>query len=56
LTGRSDGRFVDALIAIRKEVDEVVSGDQPKDDNVFKNAPHPLAVLLDEKWDRWVVG
>ena len=45
-------RFIDALISIRKEVDEIVEGKQPKDNNVFKNAPHPLSVLLDNKWDR----
>ncbi|WRT65618.1 glycine dehydrogenase [Kwoniella shivajii] len=45
-------RFIDALISIRKEVDEIVSGDQPKDNNVFKNAPHPLSLLTEDKWDR----
>jgi len=45
-------RFIDALIAMRKEVDDIVSGAQPKDNNVFKNAPHPMVVLTDEKWDR----
>lgn len=45
-------RFVDALISIRKEVDEIVSGTQDKDNNVFKNAPHPLAILTADKWDR----
>ena len=47
-------RFIDALISIRKEVDEVVQGDQPRDDNVFKNAPHPLSVLTQDSWDRYV--
>ncbi|OCF34075.1 glycine dehydrogenase [Kwoniella heveanensis BCC8398] len=45
-------RFIDALISIRKEVDEIVSGSQPKEDNVFKNAPHPLSLLTEDKWDR----
>lgn len=45
-------RFIDALISIRKEVDEITSGKQSKEDNVFKNAPHPLSVLTDDKWDR----
>lgn len=45
-------RFIDALISIRKEVDEIVEGKQPKDNNVFKNAPHPMSVLLTDKWDK----
>ena len=51
LTGRS---FCDALIAMRSEVDEIISGAQPKDNNVFKNAPHPMAVIMDGNWDRYV--
>ncbi|ODN76746.1 glycine dehydrogenase [Cryptococcus amylolentus CBS 6039] len=45
-------RFIDALIAIRAEIDEITSGAQPKDDNVFKNAPHPLSLLTADKWDK----
>ncbi|WVR03832.1 glycine dehydrogenase [Kwoniella sp. DSM 27419] len=45
-------RFVDALIAIRKEADEIAEGKQPKDDNVFKNAPHPLSLLTADEWER----
>ena len=37
---------------MRKEVDEITSGAQPKDNNVFKNAPHPLATLTDAEWTR----
>ncbi|KAK8861505.1 glycine dehydrogenase [Kwoniella newhampshirensis] len=45
-------RFIDALISIRKEVDEIIEGKQPKDNNVFKNAPHPLGLLTEENWDK----
>ncbi|ODN97407.1 glycine dehydrogenase [Cryptococcus wingfieldii CBS 7118] len=45
-------RFIDALISIRAEIDEITSGAQPKDDNVFKNAPHPLSLLTADKWDK----
>ncbi|KAL7419854.1 glycine decarboxylase subunit P [Cryptotrichosporon argae] len=45
-------RFIDALIAIRKEVDEIVDGTQSKDDNVFKRAPHPLSAVIADDWDR----
>jgi len=47
-------RFCDAMIQIRKEVDDIVSGKQPKDNNLLKNAPHPISVIaLSEKnWNR----
>lgn len=47
-------RFVDALIAIRKEVDEIVQGQgqQTRESNVFKHAPHPMSVMLANEWDR----
>ncbi|MEK6604533.1 MAG: beta-eliminating lyase-related protein, partial [Nitrospirota bacterium] len=33
-------RFCDALIAIRGEIQEIVEGRQPRDNNALKNAPH----------------
>ncbi|WVN85762.1 glycine dehydrogenase [Cryptococcus depauperatus CBS 7841] len=45
-------RFIEAMISIRKEIDEVISGEQPKEDNVFKNAPHPLSTLTSDSWDK----
>ncbi|KAG9314056.1 glycine cleavage system P-protein-domain-containing protein [Chiua virens] len=47
-------RFCDAMIQIRKEVDDIISGKQPKDNNLLKNAPHPLStvVLSDKEWNR----
>ena len=45
-------RFVDALIAIRGEIREIERGEADRDNNVLKNAPHPLADLLAESWDR----
>lgn len=45
-------RFIEALISIRKEIDEIVSGEQSKDNNVFTNAPHPLSLLTADKWDK----
>ncbi|KAG8981600.1 glycine decarboxylase subunit P, partial [Tulasnella sp. 427] len=38
-------RFCDAMIQIRKEAAEVMSGHQPKTNNVLKNAPHPISTL-----------
>ncbi|KAH0838023.1 glycine dehydrogenase [Lanmaoa asiatica] len=47
-------RFCDAMIQIRKEVDDIISGKQPKDNNLLRNAPHPLSaiVLSDKEWNR----
>ena len=45
-------RFVDALIAIRGEVREIERGEADRDNNLLKNAPHPLADLLADTWDR----
>jgi glycine dehydrogenase len=38
-------RFVDALIAIRAEIDRVGAGDWPADDNPLRNAPHTAECL-----------
>ena len=45
-------RFVDALIAIREEIREIETGEADRDNNLLKNAPHPLADLLADNWDR----
>jgi glycine dehydrogenase len=47
-------RFCDAMIQIRKEADDIVTGKQPKDNNLLKNAPHPMSILLasDAEWNR----
>ncbi len=44
-------RFCDAMIEIRREIDEVAAGTWPKDDNPLHNAPHTSACLAGE-WDR----
>ena len=43
-------RFCDALIAIRKEIDEVVHGKADPKDNVLKNAPHTAAAVAASDW------
>ena len=45
-------RFIDALIQIRKEIAEVESGSIDAENNPLKNAPHTLADMMDESWDR----
>jgi len=45
-------RFCDAMIQIRKEAEDVITGKQPKDNNLLKNAPHPISVIVANEWDR----
>ncbi|CAG0896908.1 unnamed protein product [Cyprideis torosa] len=44
-------RFIDAMIEIKKEIDQVASGAWEKDNNPLKNAPHTLELLTSETWD-----
>jgi len=43
-------RFCEALIAIRHEIEEVVSGAADSEDNVLKNAPHTAAAVTADSW------
>jgi glycine dehydrogenase len=43
-------RFCDAMIAIRREIDDVVSGKVDPKDNVLKNAPHTAAAVSINDW------
>jgi len=43
-------RFCDALIAIRKEIEDVVTGKVDPKDNVLKNAPHTAAAVTINDW------
>jgi len=46
-------RFCDALIEIRKEIAAVEEGEQPREGNVLKMAPHSLQdLLVGEEWER----
>jgi glycine dehydrogenase len=44
-------RFCEAMIAIRREIEDVASGKADKTDNVLKNAPHTAAVVTAEEWN-----
>ena len=46
-------RFCDAMIAIRAEIDEIATGSQPRDDNLLKNAPHPLKTCFPAEGEQW---
>jgi len=43
-------RFCDAMIAIRREIDDVLTGKADSQDNVLKNAPHTAAVVMATEW------
>jgi glycine dehydrogenase len=45
-------RFCEAMISIRQEIREIETGEADRENNLLKNAPHPLADLLAEEWDR----
>ncbi|CRY16338.1 aminomethyl-transferring glycine dehydrogenase [Yersinia enterocolitica] len=41
-------RFIDAMLAIRAEIEKVARGEWPLEDNPLVNAPHTQAELVDE--------
>ena len=43
-------RFCDALIAIKKEIDEIARGDCSSENNVLRNAPHTLSEVTSDDW------
>ncbi|MEY2905417.1 MAG: aminomethyl-transferring glycine dehydrogenase [Bacteroidota bacterium] len=43
--------FCDALISIRKEIDEIASGEFPADNNVLCNAPHTIDQITMDDWN-----
>ena len=43
-------RFVDAMLAIRAEADEVAAGTWPADDNPLVHAPHTAASVIAGDW------
>ncbi|WP_081861680.1 aminomethyl-transferring glycine dehydrogenase [Cellulomonas sp. HZM] len=43
-------RFVDALVAIRREIDQVADGTWPLDDSPLRNAPHTAASVSADEW------
>ncbi len=45
-------RFIEAMICIREEIARVESGEWDAIDNPLHNAPHTLADVIDDHWDR----
>jgi len=44
-------RFVETLIQIRKEIDELAEGKYALENNVLKNAPHPIQLVTADEWE-----
>ena len=44
-------RFIEAMIAIRKEIEQVEKGEVDAANNVLTNAPHTAEVLLADEWN-----
>ncbi len=45
-------RFAEALISIKNEIEEVISGDADAENNVLKNAPHTQEIVVSDNWDK----
>ncbi len=45
-------RFAEALISIKKEIDEIADGTADANNNVLKNAPHTEQLVISDTWDR----
>ncbi|MDD4912978.1 MAG: aminomethyl-transferring glycine dehydrogenase [Sideroxydans sp.] len=45
-------RFCDAMIAIRKEIEEVITGKVDKKDNILKHAPHTAKSVCANEWKK----
>ncbi|MDD7836831.1 aminomethyl-transferring glycine dehydrogenase [Paenarthrobacter sp. AB444] len=45
-------RFIEAMITIRKEIDQVAAGDFSVQDSPLRRAPHTAAAVVSSDWDR----
>lgn len=45
-------RYCDALISIRKEIQDIEDGKYDRKNNLLKNAPHTLYDITSENWDK----
>jgi glycine dehydrogenase len=43
-------RFIDAMISIRKEINDIESNNLDQDNNLLKNAPHTADILTADEW------
>jgi glycine dehydrogenase len=44
-------RFCEAMISIKEEISEVISGETLAEDSVLKNAPHTMQLAVNDVWN-----
>ena len=44
-------KFCSAMISIKKEIDDVISGKSDTNNNMLKNSPHTVQSITNENWD-----
>ena len=44
-------KFCDAMISIKKEIEEIENGKAGREDNVLKNSPHTAEVVTADEWN-----
>ena len=44
-------RFIEVMISIRKEVQDIIDGNSDRDNNPIKNAPHTAKVVISDDWN-----
>ena len=44
-------RFCEAMIKIRKEIEDIEKGKSGKEDNLLKNSPHTAKELISDDWN-----
>ena len=44
-------RFCDAMLGIRREIDEIATGEADDKNNVLSNAPHPIGLVTSDNWN-----
>ena len=45
-------RFIEAMITIRAEIEQIASGDFSVEDSPLRNAPHTAAAVVSSSWER----
>ncbi|PIE86118.1 MAG: glycine dehydrogenase (aminomethyl-transferring) [Bacteroidia bacterium] len=43
-------RFIEAMVSIKQEIEEVKNGTADAEDNVLKNAPHTAQAVINDEW------
>ena len=45
-------RFIDAMIAIRREIEEIIDGKIAVEDSALRHAPHTIGTIASSDWER----